>query len=75
MRGILSVAALHLAYLDPSRKPVLVERSIHHHDIASKQMSRAMHITDHDKKPEMDEDLFAFSALTLYYRESALVPF
>ena len=75
MRGILSVAALHLAYLEPSRKSTLVERSICHHDIASKQMSTAMHVMDHDKEPEMDEGLFAFSALTLYYRKHTLVSF
>lgn len=67
MRGILAVAALHLAYLDQSRKPALVHRSVHHHDIASEQVSEAMHTMDKERNPEMEEDLFVFSVLTLYY--------
>ena len=72
MRGILAVAALHLAYLDHSRKSALVHRSVQHHDIASKQVSETMRTMDREKHPEMDEDLFVFSVLTLIYSKYTL---
>lgn len=69
MRGILGVAALHLAYLNRQRKPELVERSVRHHDVASKQVSDTMQAINQGKNPVLEEDLFAFSVLTLYHRK------
>ncbi|KAL7619407.1 hypothetical protein AAE478_009946 [Parahypoxylon ruwenzoriense] len=75
MRSILSVTALHLAYLDPPRKPALVERSVRHYDIALKQALEALHTGNREKNLEVEEDLFAFSVLTLYYLMSSAESF
>lgn len=62
MRSILSLAALHLAYLNPDRKDQLLEKSMLHHEISSRTAVSLMeHVRDENKA-----HLFIFSVLTIY---------
>ncbi|KAL0769123.1 hypothetical protein CaCOL14_008431 [Colletotrichum acutatum] len=62
MRSILSLAALHLAYLNPDRKDQLLEKSMLHHEISSRTAVGLMEHVQDEKKAH----LFIFSVLTIY---------
>lgn len=67
MRSILSLAALHLAYLNPDRKDHLLEKSMLHHEISSRTAVGLMeHVQDENKA-----HLFIFSVLTIYIGKSS----
>lgn len=62
MRSILSLSALHIAYLSPERKDNLLEKSMAHHEMSSRTaVSLMQHVQDDNKAP-----LFIFSVLTIY---------
>lgn len=66
MLSILSLAAQHLAYQDPSRRSRLVERSILYHSIASKRATELMAEDNATADQQKTEDLLLFSMLALY---------
>ncbi|TKW56293.1 hypothetical protein CTA1_11911 [Colletotrichum tanaceti] len=69
MRSILSLSALHMAYLDPERKDKLLETSVAHHEMSSRKAVGLMqHVQDTNKAP-----LFIFSVLTIYIAKNPLI--
>lgn len=67
MRNILSLSALHLAHLCPEREPELIEKSVYHQDLASKQALVAMaSVHAAADSTELADCLFCYSALTMF---------
>ena len=67
MRSLLSLAALHLAYLNPARRPELIERSILHQSEAARAARQSIETAGSADGQEVGENLFVFSVLTVYH--------
>jgi len=65
--ALLSLAASHLAYLDPVRRVELVERGLRYQNMATKKAAGIVLVPDGPKYYETVENLFVFSVLTMFH--------
>ncbi|KAM0277813.1 hypothetical protein ACHAQH_005517 [Verticillium albo-atrum] len=73
MRSMLSLAALHMAYVCPAREAELLERSVRHHEVASRGVASVMTSVEQVSRAgdqQLADDLFLFSILTMFYAMS-----
>ncbi|CRK38973.1 hypothetical protein BN1708_007942 [Verticillium longisporum] len=73
MRSMLSLAALHMAYVCPSREAELLERSVRHHEVATRSVAAVVTSVEQVSRAgdqQLADDLFLFSILTMFYAMS-----
>ncbi|RXG43812.1 hypothetical protein VDGE_02871 [Verticillium dahliae] len=73
MRSMLSLAALHMAYVCPSREAELLERSVRHHEVATRGVAAVVTSVEQVSRAgdqQLADDLFLFSILTMFYAMS-----
>lgn len=65
--AMLSLAAFHLAHIDPSRRGTLLEVGLQYHNAAARKAIELLPIPEGPDSKETIENLFVFSSLTVFY--------
>lgn len=67
MRTILALSAVHLGTLNPERREVLLQHALTHQNLAATTAREFIHPGVHIEDTEMQENLFLYSVLVLFY--------